>query len=218
MKTRKDHSIQRNMVTEEGREWRMAQSLDEQAACCKDVISRVGTITVWSCNLGAVRLGPGLPDGPPPGGEGRKQHIHITDPQHRAPTRVCANLRRPSQTFRDASCRGVSPSSMYSNWNRPQPQGSPVGGAVCPMHHRGQTTRPRGTPTAPDVTGKPKRSSRATTTWATACSPRYLPEERRENSFYLMAIRLLNCHHWRLRGCCPMYIDMESLVTLIMET
>ena len=30
-------------------------------------------------------------DGPPPGGEGRKQHIHFADPQHLCPTRVCAH-------------------------------------------------------------------------------------------------------------------------------
>ena len=35
---------------------------------------------------------------------------------------------------------------------------------------------PSRTPTAPDVTGRPKRSSRTTTTRATACSPRYHPE------------------------------------------
>ena len=35
---------------------------------------------------------------------------------------------------------------------------------------------PSRTPTAPDVTGRPKRSSRTSTTRATACSPRYHPE------------------------------------------
>ena len=35
---------------------------------------------------------------------------------------------------------------------------------------------PSMTPTAPDVTGRSKRSSRTTTTRATACSPRYHPE------------------------------------------
>ena len=29
-----------------------------------------------------VQLGTGLPDGPPPGGEGRQQHFHPADPQH----------------------------------------------------------------------------------------------------------------------------------------
>ena len=29
-------------------------------------------------------------DGPPPGGEGRKQHLRFTDPQHWGPTRVRA--------------------------------------------------------------------------------------------------------------------------------
>jgi hypothetical protein len=60
------------------------------------------------------------------------------------------------------------------------------------------------TPTEPDVTGRPKRTSRTTTTRATACSPRYHPEgqyrcikagtERLKKSFYLKAIRLLNSH------------------------
>jgi hypothetical protein len=35
-----------------------------------------------------LQLDPGLPDGPPPGGEGRQQHIHQTDPQHRDPSEV----------------------------------------------------------------------------------------------------------------------------------
>uniref|UniRef100_A0AAZ3RUE0 Ig-like domain-containing protein n=1 Tax=Oncorhynchus tshawytscha TaxID=74940 RepID=A0AAZ3RUE0_ONCTS len=35
-----------------------------------------------------VQLGTGLPDGPPPGGEGRQQHLHPADPQHWGPTRV----------------------------------------------------------------------------------------------------------------------------------
>jgi hypothetical protein len=29
-----------------------------------------------------VELGPGLSDEPPPGSEGRKQHLHLADPQH----------------------------------------------------------------------------------------------------------------------------------------
>ena len=30
--------------------------------------------------LRPVQLGPGLPDGPPPGGEGRKRHLHFAEP------------------------------------------------------------------------------------------------------------------------------------------
>jgi hypothetical protein len=30
-----------------------------------------------------VQLGRGLPDGPPPGGEGIKQHLHFADPEYR---------------------------------------------------------------------------------------------------------------------------------------
>jgi hypothetical protein len=37
-----------------------------------------------------VQLGPELPDGPPPGGKGRKHHLHSADPQHLGPTRVRA--------------------------------------------------------------------------------------------------------------------------------
>jgi hypothetical protein len=67
----------------------------------------------------------------------------------------------------------------------------------------GENYLPSRTPTPPDVTGRPKESSRTTTT---ACSPRYHPEgevntgaskqgQRLKNSFYLKAIRLLNSHH-----------------------
>ena len=35
-----------------------------------------------------MQLDPGLPDGLPPGGEGRQQHIHQTDPQHGDPSEV----------------------------------------------------------------------------------------------------------------------------------
>ena len=33
-----------------------------------------------------MQLGPGLPAGPPAGGEGRKQNLRYADPQHRGPT------------------------------------------------------------------------------------------------------------------------------------
>ena len=36
-------------------------------------------------------------DGPPPGGEGRKQHLHFADPQHRGPTRVRLQLNHQFQ-------------------------------------------------------------------------------------------------------------------------
>jgi hypothetical protein len=41
-------------------------------------------------NPGPVQLGPGLPDGPSPGGEGRKENLHFADHQHWGPTRVRA--------------------------------------------------------------------------------------------------------------------------------
>ena len=52
---------------------------------------------------------------------------------------------------------------------RVKPQGSPEAspGAHCLLSR---------TPTAHDVTGRPKRSSRTSTTQAMACSPRYHPE------------------------------------------
>ena len=85
---------------------------------------------------------------------------------------------------------------------RPKPQGSPEGGAVCTMHHRGQTYLPSMTPTIPDVTGRQK--SNQITTRATACSPRYHSEDEvstgaskrgPRDCFYLKTIRLLNSHH-----------------------
>ena len=48
----------------------------------------------------------------------------------------------------------------------------------CGLHNAspGANYLPSKTPTAPIVTGRPKRSSRTTTTRATACSPHYHPE------------------------------------------
>ena len=52
-------------------------------------------------------------------------------------------------------------------------QGLPRGWCGLP---KASNYLPSRTPTAPDVTGRPKGSSRTTTTRATACSPRYHPE------------------------------------------
>uniref|UniRef100_A0A4W5PS78 WD repeat-containing protein 3 n=1 Tax=Hucho hucho TaxID=62062 RepID=A0A4W5PS78_9TELE len=55
-----------------------------------------------------VQLGPGLPDGPAPGGEGRKQHLHPTDPQHWGPTRVRSHCKKAGSLLREARDRVVS--------------------------------------------------------------------------------------------------------------
>ena len=55
-----------------------------------DYSSAFNTIVPSKLIIKLEALGPGLPDGPPPGGEGRKQYLHSADPQHGGPTRVCA--------------------------------------------------------------------------------------------------------------------------------
>ena len=45
-------------------------------------------IKLEALGLNPVQLGSGLYDGPPSGGEGRKQHLHLADHQHWGPTRV----------------------------------------------------------------------------------------------------------------------------------
>jgi hypothetical protein len=47
---------------------------------------------------------------------------------------------------------------------------------LCTAHNHRANYLPSRAPSAPDVTGRPNRSSRTTTTRATACSPRYHPE------------------------------------------
>jgi hypothetical protein len=83
--------------------------------------------------------------------------------------------------------------------------GSPEGGAVCPTNYPGANYPPSRTPTEPHVTGRPKRSSRTSTTrtiaWSHLCHPEgqykciKAGTERLKNNFCLMAIRLLNSHH-----------------------
>ena len=112
-----------------------------------------------------------------------------------------------SQTFRDAQLRASCITTWYGNCSA----------LNCKAHQTvvrsakaspGANYLPSRTPTAPNITGSPKRSSRTTTTQATACSLRYHPEgevstgasgvvgtERLKNSFYLKAIRLLDSDH-----------------------
>ena len=102
------------------------------------------------------------------------------------------------------SCRTVSPPGTATA----PPTTARISRGWCGLHNAspGANYLPSRTPTAPDVTGRSKRSSRTTTTQATACSPRYHPEgegstgpsklgPRQKYSFYLTAIRLLNSHH-----------------------
>ena len=53
-----------------------------------DYSSALNTIVPSKLVIKLETLGTGLPDSPPPGGEGRQQHLHPADPQHWDPTRV----------------------------------------------------------------------------------------------------------------------------------
>lgn len=121
-------------------------------------------------------------------------------------------------------------------WLLQHPQGSPEGDVVCPTHRR-ETL-----PALQDIysTGVTmQRSSRTSTTWATAYSHRYYPESevstgtsklglRDWKTAYIWRPSDLNSHHSQppalnlltsrlppgystlhLGGCCPMYRDME---------
>ena len=79
-------------------------------------------------------------------------------------------------------------------------------------------------PTAPNVTGMPKRSSRTITMRATACSTRYHPEGKvsigasklgpKDRSYFSIS----RSSDWKTattnRGCC-LHTDLKSLATLI---
>ena len=83
-----------------------------------------------------------------------------------------------TQTFTDAkssaSCWAVSPPSTATAL----PTTAGLSRRWCGLHSAllGANYLPSRTPTAPDVTGRPKRLSSTTTTRATACSPRYHPK------------------------------------------
>jgi hypothetical protein len=66
--------------------------------------------------------------------------------------------------------------SLILQLHRPQPARQSIG--WCGLHNASPWANylPSMTPTAPDVTGRPKRLSRTITTQAIACSHRYHPE------------------------------------------
>jgi hypothetical protein len=91
------------------------------------------------------------------------------------------------------------------------PQGSPEGGAVCPTHHRGHTTCPPGHLqhlTSNEGQNIIKDKHHPSQGLFNPLTPR-----RPSLATYHPDTQPLNC-----RGCYPMHIDMESLVTLIMFT
>ena len=73
-----------------------------------------------------------------------------------------------------ASGLALSPPGMVTA--PPATIGLSRGWCGMPNTSPGANYLPSRTPTAPDVTGSPIRSSRTTTTRATVCSPRYRPE------------------------------------------
>ena len=52
--------------------------------------------------------------------------------------------RQASVTFTDAQLSASCHHRLVLQLHRPQPQGSPEGGAVCQTHYPGQTTHPPG--------------------------------------------------------------------------
>ena len=86
---------------------------------------------------------------------------------------------RPSQTFTDAqlraSCWAVSPPPCMAT---APPTIAGLSRGWCGLHNAslGANYLPSRTPTAPTVTGRPKRPSRTIITRATAFSPHYHPE------------------------------------------
>ena len=85
---------------------------------------------------------------------------------------------RPSQTFTDvqlrASCQAVSLPGMATAL--PATTGLSRWWCGLPNTSLGAHCLPYRPPTAPDVTWRPKRSSRTSTIRATTCSPRYHPD------------------------------------------
>jgi hypothetical protein len=88
---------------------------------------------------------------------------------------------------------------------------------------------PSRTPTAPNVTGRPKISSRTTTTRATACSPRYHPECEVSTGASKLGPRGWKTASISRPSDCqtaitsterllPIYTDLKSLATLINGT
>ena len=118
----------------------------------------------------------------------RRTHHRQTEMFH--PHRQCGEERvtaplqpqeaeeKPVETFTDAelraSCRAVSPPSMATA----PAKTTGFSKGWCGLHNASPRANylPSRTPTTPDVTGRPKRSSRTTTTRATACLPNFHPE------------------------------------------
>ena len=143
--------------------------------------------------------------------------VHITDKLkwYTYTDRVVKKAQQCLFNIRRLKKCGLSPKTltnfyrctMIRQLHRPQPQDSPEGGVVCTTHQVQVSWRanylPSMTPTAPDVTRRPKRSSRtlplpvhtATTQKARLVQVHQSWDREIENSFYLKAIRLLNSNH-----------------------
>ena len=138
---------------------------------------------------------------------------------------------KPSQTFTDAqlraSCQAVSPPGTATS----PPTTTRLSSGWCGLHNAppGTNYLPSRTATAPDVIGKPKRSLRTPSTRATACSPRYHPEDKvntgaskvhqswdRETEKQLLSQGHQTVKQPSLtqRGCC-LHTASKSLATLI---
>jgi hypothetical protein len=118
--------------------------------------------------------------------------------------------------------------------HRPQPQGSPRGGAVCPTNHWGHPACPPGhlqhpmsqegqkdhqgqgppepLPVHPAIIQK-ARSVQVHQCWDRETEKQLLSQGHQT----VKQPSLAGYSTLHLRGCCPIYIDMKSLVTLMME-
>jgi hypothetical protein len=85
---------------------------------------------------------------------------------------------KPSQTFTDAHLRASCQAASPPGTETALPTTAWLSRGWCSLHNASPRANylPSRTPTAPDVTGRPKISSRTTTTRVTACSPRHHPE------------------------------------------
>ena len=96
-----------------------------------------------------------------------------------------------------------------------------------PNASQGANYMPSRTPTAPDVTGRPKKIIKDNNLRSHCLFTPYNPEgkvsrgaskltKRLKNSFCLQTLRLLNCVHQDIRCCCPIHTDLKSLPALIL--
>ena len=83
-----------------------------------------------------------------------------------------------SQTFTDEQSRGSCQAASQPSMETAPPLTTRLSRGWCGLHNAspGANNLPSMTPTAPDVTRRPRRSSKTSTTWATAYSHRYHPE------------------------------------------